>query len=213
MARDRDLSGSWTWMDQFYIRAIPYASVAWAAPGTKTTDYVPDGSDQVWGRFRPANDTYPTGVDWPAPTTIRVLSERFTSADSYEFTTQKVGTAPGSVVGRDVSKILAVPNPYYARSKYELTQFDRVMKFTNIPASRKVTLRIFNLGGDLVRTIRRDATTPDEMAVATIEWNLNTDRNLPVASGIYIYHVDVEGVGSKTDRIAVFIEQERLDNF
>jgi hypothetical protein len=65
----------------------------------------------------------------------------------------------------------------------------------------------------LVRVLRREATTPDEQAVATLQWDLNTDSNLPVASGIYLYRLDVDGVGSKTDRIAVFIEQERLDNF
>ncbi|HSQ60109.1 MAG TPA: hypothetical protein VLT84_06715, partial [Acidobacteriota bacterium] len=212
MVRDRDLSGSWTWGDQIYFRDIPYASIAWATPGTKSIDYVPDGSDQTYGRFRFRRLNYPPGVDWPAVTTIRALAQRFTTADTYEFTTQRVGAA-GTVVGRDLKKVLAVPNPYYARSRYELTQFDRVMKFTNIPASRLVTLRIFNLGGDLVRTIRREATTPDEQAVATIEWNLNTERNLPVASGVYIYRLEVDGVGTKTDRIAVFIEQERLDNF
>jgi len=182
-------------------------------PLTKSIDYVPDGSDQVWGGFRPDNDTYGAGIDWPAPTTIRVISQRFSSADEYEFSTVVVGATPGDVVGRDVSKILAVPNPYYGHSKYELTQFDRVMKFTNIPASHKVTIRIFNLGGDLVRVISREASTPDEQAVATINWDLNTDRSLPVASGVYIYRVDVDGVGTKTDRLAVFVEQERLDNF
>jgi hypothetical protein len=213
MVRDRDLSGTWTWGDQIYFRDIPYASIAWTTPGTKSTDYVADGSDQTYGRWRFRNLTYPAGVDWPAPTTIRCLAQRFTTADSYEFTTQRVGTAPGSFVGRDLKSVRAVPNPYYARSKYELTQFDRVMKFTNIPASRRVTIRIFNLGGDLVRTITREATTPDEQAVATMQWDLNSERNLPVASGIYIWRLDVEGVGSKTDRLAVFIEEERLDNF
>jgi len=29
----------------------------------------------------------------------------------------------------------------------------------------------------------------------------------------YVYRIDVAGVGGKTDRIAVFIEKERLDNF
>ncbi len=219
MIRDRDLSGSTTWDDAIYIRDIPYASVDWDTtagapnPVTKSVDYVADGSDQLWGRWRPRNDAYPSGVEWPAPTTIRIISERFTSADEYQFTTVKVGSAPGTVVGRDVKKILAVPNPYYATSKYELTQFDRTLKFTNIPAAQKVTIRIFNLGGDLIRTIRREATTADEQAVATINWDLNTDRNLPVASGVYIYRVDVDGVGTKTDRLAVFVEQERLDNF
>jgi hypothetical protein len=211
MIRDLDLSGSLTWGDRIYIRNIDYGTVAWTTPGTKSTDYVADGTDQVFGGFQLAKDTHPG--DSPDPTTIRLIAQRFTSADSYQFTTQRVGTASGSVVGRDLKKVLAVPNPYYARSSYELTQFDRVMKFTNIPASRLVTLRIFNLGGDLVRVLRREATTPDEQAVATLQWDLNTDSNLPVASGIYLYRLDVDGVGSKTDRIAVFIEQERLDNF
>ena len=95
----------------------------------------------------------------------------------------------------------------------ELTQLDRVIKFTNIPASRNVTLRIFNLAGDLVRTIRRSASAGDDMSRAEIIWDLNTDNRLPVGSGIYIYRVEAEGVGAKTDRIAVFVEKERLDNF
>jgi len=218
MARDRDLSGSWTWDDGLYFREIPYSSVAWTTPGTKSTDYNPDGGDQTLGRFffELADTTYlvanPDSMI-PPPATIRVLSQKFTSADVYEFRTIPVGTAPGSIVGNDVNDILAVPNPYYAHSAYELTQFDRVLKFTNIPAAYDVTIRIFNMGGDLVRTIQRQASSADLASTATIIWNLNTDNNLPVASGVYIYRVDVQGVGSKTDRIAVFIEQERLDNF
>ncbi|HET9952117.1 MAG TPA: hypothetical protein VFS09_10020 [Candidatus Eisenbacteria bacterium] len=223
MARDRNLGGlpdgRWNWVDRLYIRKIPYADVDWDTTGgapnplTKSTDYVPDGTDQVVGGWQPELDDTLYTLEWPQATTVRIINQRFSSADAYEFTTVKVGATPGDVVGRDVNKILAVPNPYYGHSKYELTQFDRVMKFTNIPASHKVTIRIFNLGGDLVRVITREASTPDEQAVATINWDLNTDRNLPVASGVYVYRVDVDGVGSKTDRLAVFIEQERLDNF
>jgi hypothetical protein len=211
MSRDRDLSGSWTWGDQIYFNEIPYADVAWGTPGVKSTDYPEDF--QSLGRWRPALDDTAYTLDWPQPTTIRILTQRFTSADVYEFRTLPVGAAPGTVVGNDLKKVLAVPNPYYAHSQYELTQFDRVLKFTNIPASRSVTLRIFNLGGDLVRTLRREATTADEASVATLSWDLSTERNLPVASGIYIWRLDVEGVGSKTDRLAVFVEEERLDNF
>jgi hypothetical protein len=217
MVRDRDLSGSWNWAtsarDRLYFRVIPYASVAWTTPGTKSTDYVSDGSDQTYGSFEMRKNAASYTGNWPKPTTIRVISRRFTSSDEYEFRTAPVGSAPGSVVGNDLKKVLAVPNPYYAHSAYELTQFDRVMKFTNIPASRRVTLRLFNLAGDLIRTITREPTTADDKAQATISWDLNTERSLPVASGVYIYRLDVDGVGSKTDRVAVFIEQERLDNF
>lgn len=222
MVRDIDLSGSWDWGDWLYIRDIPYADVAWEeAPGvpsstTKSTDY--GNESQPFGRFAFTllDSSYlvanPDSMI-PPPTTIRVIAQRFTAADVFEFRTLPVGSAPGTVVQNDLKKVLAVPNPYYAHSQYELTQFDRVLKFTNIPASRKVTLRIFNLGGDLVRTIVREATTADEASVATLTWDLNTERNLPVASGIYIWRLDVDGVGSKTDRLAIFVEEERLDNF
>jgi len=123
-----------------------------------------------------------------------------------------VGAAPGTIVGNDIKKILAVPNPYYAHSAYELTQFDRVMKFTNIPAAKTVTIRIFNMAGDRVRTIRRVATTRTRWRAPR---SGGPQHGQQPAGGerIYIYRVDVEGVGSKTDRLAVFIERERLDNY
>ena len=55
----------------------------WTTPGTKSTDYVPDGSDQTLGRFDfELADTNFVG-DIPPPTTIRIISQRFTSADAY----------------------------------------------------------------------------------------------------------------------------------
>ena len=215
MIRDDDGSGSWTWGDRLYFRDFAYAGVPWGTPGLLSTDVDPLDDDQTLGRFgfQEGDTSYTHNNPLPPPGRIRIRGGRFYPTDVFEFRLVPVGAAPGTVVGNDVKKILAVPNPYYAHSAYELNQFDRVMKFTNIPASKKVTIRIFNMGGDLVRTISRVPTTADEMSKAEIIWNLNTDGNLPVASGVYIYRVDVDGVGSKTDRLAVFIEKERLDNF
>jgi hypothetical protein len=215
MIRDDNSNGRWDWGDRLYIRDIPYASVPWGTAGLLSSDVDPNDLDnQTLGRFGFERiDTSYTSVIPPAGERIRIRGGRLCPDDAFTFRLQPVGTAPGTIVQNDVKKILAVPNPYYAHSAYELTQFDRTLKFTNIPASRKVTIRIFNLAGDLVRTIRREPTTADEMAQAEIRWDLNTDRALPVGSGLYIYRVDVDGVGSKTDRMAIFIEKERLDNF
>jgi len=217
MVRDRNNNGIFDFGDAVYIRRIPYADVAWGTAGIMSTDYAGGAEEQPLGRFTlyAASAPYTAGaITYPLPT------ERFSvrggsrcAGDTYAFRTVPAGTAPGTIVGNDISKVRAVPNPYYAHSQYELTQFDRVMKFTNIPASRNVTIRIFNLAGDLIRTIRRSASSGDDMSRAEINWDLNTDNRLPVGSGIYIYRIDVEGVGGKTDRIAVFIEKERLDNF
>jgi len=213
MIRDDDGSGSWTWGDRLYIRRIPFASVNWGASGIMSTDYAPLNDDQTLGRFG-FSAVDPAGPALPvAQARVRVRGGRLCPNDVFAFRTVPTGGAPGTVVANDIKKVRAVPNPYYAHSQYELTQFDRVMKFTNIPASRNVTIRIFNLGGDLVRTIRRSASAGDDMSKAEIVWDLNTDNRLPVGSGVYIYRVDVQGVGSKTDRLAVFIEKERLDNF
>jgi hypothetical protein len=221
MIRDDDGDGKYSFgdgdhTDRIYIRDIPYADIPWTTSGT-TSDMippvVPGFDDQTFGRIALVQVDENYAGPLPPPDRIRIRGGQFCGGEAFRFRIRPVGSGPGTVVGNDIKKILAVPNPYYAHSQYELTQFDRVMKFTNIPASRKVTIRIFNLAGDLVRTIRREASTADEMARAEMVWDLNTDRRIPVASGVYIYNVDVEGVGSKTDRLAVFIERERLDNY
>jgi len=215
MVRDRGAAnGRWDWGDAVYVRLIPYADVPWGTPGLVSSDYTADDAhSQTLGRFTlypaPGSSATLPGVDGR----FLVRGGALCAGDVFEFRTVPAGSAPGTVVKNDMKKIRAVPNPYYAHSQYELTQFDRVMKFTNIPASPNVTIRIFNLAGDLIRTIRRSAANGDNMSSSQIIWNLHTERGLPVASGIYVVRIDVEGVGSKTDRVAVFIEQERLDNF
>src|SRR3989442_15074246 len=180
-----------------------------------STHSKPANVDQTLGRFTLYTAAGGSGaITYPLPGgRFRVRGGLLCAGDTFAFRTLPAGAAPGTIVGNDINKVRAVPNPYYAHSQYELTQFDRVMKFTNIPASRNVTIRIFSLSGDLVRTIRKSASAGDDMSRAEIVWDLHTDNRLPVASGVYIYRVEVEGVGTKTDRLAVFIEKERLDNF
>jgi len=211
-----DVDGRWDWGDAIYVRRIPYASIAWGSPNDSSLNYTgtpdADAESQTLGRF-----TFYQAPGSPAtlPTDGRFLvrSNRFCPGDVFQFRTVPAGTAEGTVVKNDMTRVRAVPNPYYARSQYELTQFDRVLKFTNIPASSQVTIRIFNLAGDLVRTIRRSASAGDDMTTSQVTWDLNTENRLPVASGIYIARIEVAGVGDTTLRVAVFVEQERLDNF
>jgi hypothetical protein len=208
--RDRNGNGVFDWADAIYIRDIPEASVAWNTLGMTSDDY--STADEALGRFTFYQAPGSTAT-LPAPGRIMIRGGALCAGDVFAFRTVPAGAAPGTVVKNDMTKIRAVPNPYYAHSQYELSQFDRVLKFTNIPASRQVTIRIFNLAGDLVRTIRRSAQSGDDMSSSQIIWDLNTENRLPVGSGIYIARIEVSGVGSTTLRVAVFVEQERLDNF
>ena len=78
--------------------------------------------------------------------------------------------------------IRVVPNPYFGHSSYEITQFNRIIKFINLP--EKCKIRIFNLSGVLIRTLEKDDPST---SIAT--WDVLTESHLTPASGIYIYHI------------------------
>lgn len=127
------------------------------------------------------------------------------SFDQFSFTTTKRNEFNSGLAASELSKVRAVPNPYFAHSTYELNRFNRVLKFTHLPA--QCTVRIFNLAGDLVRTLNKNDAT------SQLTWDLNTKNGLPVGSGVYIFHVDAPGAGTVTGKVAVFMEKERLNNF
>jgi hypothetical protein len=125
--------------------------------------------------------------------------------DYFTFST-RAANRMNTALARDQMKLVrVVPNPYLAHSRYERNQFDKVVKFTHLPA--ECTVRIFTLAGDLIRTIRKNDST------SQLTWDLLTDNQLPVASGIYVYHVTAPGVGETTGKVAIFMEKERLNNF
>jgi hypothetical protein len=132
-------------------------------------------------------------------------SQPATENDYFEFTPEDPSFSTAKAKGK-LDDIRVVPNPYFAKSTYELNQFDHVIKFSNLP--RKCTIRIFNLAGDLVKTIEKT-----DQSTSIAEWNLFNESDIPVASGFYIWHVDAPGIGSKYGKFAVFLEKERLNTF
>ncbi len=126
--------------------------------------------------------------------------------DVYTFNTSALVRSNTALAGGNLSRIRAVPNPYYNRSHYELSQFSRVVRFMNLPET--CTIRIFDLAGGLVRTLQKTDITS-----SVITWDLQTESQLPVGSGVYVYHVDAGSAGSTFGRLVVFMEKERLNNF
>ena len=107
----------------------------------------------------------------------------------------------------DLDLIKVYPNPYYGTHSNERKPTEKWVEFTHLPPS--CTIRIFNLGGLLVRTLTRS-----NIAERTTErWDLQNESDLPVASGLYIYHIDIPGVGEKIGKMVIFMPEERLDQF
>ncbi len=122
--------------------------------------------------------------------------------DVFSFTT----SAPGQLVNKNESMldaITTVPNPFYLFNDYSKSPGVYVVKFHHLPTL--CTISIYNLAGELVKTIEKnDAST------AIADWDVLTDNGLPVASGIYVYVVDAPGYGQKVGKMAIFVEQEVL---
>jgi len=46
-----------------------------------------------------------------------------------------------------------------------------------------------------------------------IEWDLKNDRNVPIAGGVHIVHIDAPGVGEKVIKWFAVMRPVDLDNF
>jgi len=113
-------------------------------------------------------------------------------------------TAEG--VENALDMINVVPNPYYGFSDYETSQFTNTVKITNLPAQCVVT--IYTLDGKFIRQYTRDelGIVPEGTNRALnraqinpdLEWDLRNNKNIPVASGVYLIHVSAEGLGERT---------------
>jgi len=130
-----------------------------------------------------------------------------TPADIFSFTAPAV-TQSVSLAQSDVDKINVFPNPYYGLNAMETNRLDKYVTFSHLPTSTDVVIRIFNLAGVLVRTIRHTNGTQFDT------WNLRNDANLPVASGIYVVYVDMPTLGkTKILKLALVQEQQILPTY
>ncbi len=136
----------------------------------------------------------------------------------YQFSTIGMGVKQkdNAVAKSALDLIRIVPNPYLAYSSYETSSTDSKIKITNLP--NKCTINIYTLEGVLVRTINRsvDGIDPETSRIIeisdgarlkeqggtinlenTAEWDLTNEKNIPVASGIYLFDINAPGIGHK----------------
>ncbi|MDX1906258.1 MAG: T9SS type A sorting domain-containing protein [Bacteroidia bacterium] len=134
-----------------------------------------------------------------------------TEAPAFTFNTidRAVTTGETQVAKDALEKVLVVPNPYYAYSSYETGQLDNIVKITNLPQQCRIS--IFTLNGHLVRQYTKDSDEPDQ------DWDLKNQAGVPVASGVYIIHVDAnigdQKLGEKIIKLFAVMRQIDLDNF
>ncbi|MEW6193772.1 MAG: hypothetical protein AB1521_01280 [Bacteroidota bacterium] len=152
-------------------------------------------------------DNYPN-YDQALPevgTVFRIVTNKTNSAsDEFRFTAP-TNTNSTELAKEDIKRVNVFPNPYYGANPEELNKYQRFVTFNHLP--REATIRIFNLAGEMVRTIRKNNDSQFE------RWELTNDRGLPVGSGLFLAYIDMPGLGTKVLKFTIIQEQQILDRF
>ena len=120
--------------------------------------------------------------------------------DKWTFTTVRNSTG-ATVSQEDIEMINVYPNPYYGFHDLETSRSNKYVSFNHLP--EKATIRVFNLGGTMVKQIDKN----DVGQFAT--WDLSNQYGYPVASGLYIIHVETD-FGEKILKFALVQETQVL---
>jgi len=148
---------------------------------------------------------YKAGDVWQIKATLVLVP----GTDKWTFSTSSLKptlTVQADKAKSDVDQINVFPNPYYGVNPQEINKYQRFVTLTHLP--QNATIRIFNLAGQLVRTLQK--STPDQF----FRWDLANENQLPVASGLYILYVDMPDLGkTKILKVSIIQEQQVLDRF
>ena len=104
-----------------------------------------------------------------------------------------------------LKEVNIVPNPYYGTSGYETGQVDNKVKITNLP--KECTISIYTINGNLIRQVKKDNE------ISYFEWDLKNNYGIPIASGIYVIHVDAGDIGEKVLKWFGALRPTDLDSF
>jgi hypothetical protein len=164
---------------RYLTQDIMYAGIPMATAGE------PWLSNEVKIRFR-ISKPYKTNYS-----TYGATSPSNTNYPMYTFSTDDIMTATDQtdVATSALDMINIVPNPYYGYSGYEENQLDNRVKITNLP--EKCTVTIYTMNGVLIRKYMKDETK------TSLDWDLKNYAGIPIASGIYLIHVNAPGIGEK----------------
>ena len=115
----------------------------------------------------------------------------FLSDDNFSIKTNAYGEKKKEYT---LDSVRVVPNPYYIRAPWDKSKYERGIYFQGLPYKCKI--RIFDPSGLLIKTIEHDGGGSEF-------WNLRTEENLDIYSGLYLYQIITEDGKSKIGKFAV----------
>jgi len=160
--------------------------------------------------FERTNSTnfYMSGDVFEIPMNVTPYSDK----DVFTFQTRAGGSLTESERKALFDKVNVFPNPLYGynTANYNNPQDEPYVTFSNLPED--VTIKIFTLSGTLIRTL----TTEDKTGGPTspfLNWDLENENGLRVASGLYLAIVSSPNYGEKILKFSIIMPQKQLQRY
>ncbi len=129
--------------------------------------------------------------------------------DEYIFTPEVLKTTTNQAeLDKQIDLINVFPNPYYGTYNEEVMSLNHYVMFSHLPAREdiKCIIRIYSVGGHLVNKIEHHNSA---FSGSTFDqWDLKNSAGKTIARGMYIIHIEVENMGNKILKLAVFPLEE-----
>lgn len=160
--------------------------------------------DTNWVDGVPYTDTNWVTTDPPEPgeELLIKMKKPFRKGDVFRFSLQGADSS-NALAKKELDDICVVPNPYVVTASwepantYKFGRGERRLHFYHLP--KQCTIRIYNLRGHLIDTIVHDSTADDGME----PWDILSKEGNEISYGVYIFHVDAPGVGTKIGKFAL----------
>lgn len=184
----------------FFIFATPYSETPDPA---MQVDILNVTTPMMWI----GTPTRRNGANFSAGDEFEILASHLnTPANTFTFTSPKPTVGDVALAKVDVEKINVFPNPYVGFNPLELNKYERFVTFNHLPA--RAIVRVFNIAGTLIRTLRKDDPTQ------YFQWDLRNENGFPVAAGMYVVYIDMPDIGkTKTLKLGVIPEQQFIDRW
>jgi hypothetical protein len=145
---------------------------------------------------------------------IEVEAYPYSTADKYTFKTVAKGELTTQQEEDLFDKVNVFPNPLYAYNPQTSRVVgqnpdDPFVTFTHIPED--ATVRIYTLSGTLVRTLTSADKSP--RGSQFLQWDLQNESSLRVASGLYLALIDSKKFGQKVLKFSIILPQKQLRRY
>ena len=211
---------------QPFYRSLMWTCIPYISPGYS---FVSDGVNSH-AYIPPSPVTIKLRVEKPYNKMLAVSpSPGIDSLPDYKFSTVGLGATQnnGPLAKTALDLIRVVPNPYLAYSAYESTANSATVYITNLPNTCKIS--IYSLDGTLIRVLQRavgvnpntnqtvetsSGEPINQVNVSTsVAWDLTNSAGVPIASGVYLFHIDAPGIGQTTLKWFGAVRPDNITNY